>query len=118
MEYIMKTSPIILCIIAFSLALIGCSSDPPSVRVRNELLNKANVQFKPMSGNTININDVAAGTTTAYQEFPQGAIECSAAIQSSNDAPTGGFTTQDDYNYTVVLVNTTPATIRVDSEKK
>lgn len=114
----MKTPSLILYIIAFSLALIGCSSDPPSVRVRNELLNKVNVQFKPISGNTININDITAGTTTSYQEFPQGAIECSASIQSSNDAPTGGFTTQDDYNYTVVLVNTKPATIRVDAEKK
>lgn len=112
----MKSSRIILALCSLAL-LIGCSKDPPSLRVRNERTTKANVQFK-MPAHTFNINDVEAGTTTQFQEVSEGLHEISVTIQASSDSPSGSFTSEKDFNYTVVIENTKPAKVRVDKEEK
>ncbi len=108
-----------LSLLVFSFTLIiGCSNEPPSVCVKNERTSKANVQFKPASGNTFNINDVEAGAATGYREISEGSYEVSATMQNSPDSPTGGFSASQNFNYTVVILNTKPASMRVDSEEK
>ncbi len=96
----------------------GCSSDPPSVRVRNERANKANVQYKQANGNTVNINDVAGGQVTGFKDIVTGRTEVTAVIQDENESPTTVFNAEEDNNYTIVVVNSTPPTLRVDSESK
>lgn len=96
----------------------ACSSEPPSVRVQNLRTNKANVQIKLASSNTININDVSAGATTSYQEIVTGSSMATAVIQNEKDTPSILFTADDDKNYTVVIQTGTTPTLKVDVSDK
>jgi len=97
---------------------IACSGEPPSVRVKNERSNKANVQIKQADGNTININDVAGGSVSGYKDLVEGATQATAVIQSEQVSPSSPFTVVKDKNYTVVVTNSNPPTLRIDSEDK
>ena len=100
------------------IGLSGCSSDPPSARVLNERTGKANIQLKFQDGNTININDVAGATATNYQDINTGTCVATASLQSESVAPTASFNAEEDMNYTVVVVNSTPPSLRVDASSK
>ena len=104
----------IFCL-TFLLGIISCSDETdPNIRVRNERADKANVQIKTTGGNTININDVTAGQTTAYQSFAEGNVTVTAVIQNESVSPTASFFAAKDISYTIViLVGDTP-TLRVD----
>ena len=97
---------------------IGCSHKPPSVRVSNERTTKANVQFKQANGNTINHNDVAPGSSSNFQDAAVGVIVVTAVIQNENVSPTTAFTAVNDNNFTVVILNSSPPTLRVDTQSK
>jgi hypothetical protein len=96
----------------------GCSDDPPSARVRNELVTKANIQLKQSNGNTININDVGGGQVSGYRDLVTGRTEVTAVIQDEAAAPTVIFLAEENHNHTIVVVNSTPPTLRVDTESK
>jgi dihydropteroate synthase len=113
----MKITHIYIIALTFTIAIIGCSTEPPSVRVSNERSDKANVQIKTIN-NTINQNDITAGSTTNYQEVAEGSIEATASIQNESDSPTTTFNATTDNNYTIVIVNSNPPTIRVDTSSK
>jgi len=113
----MKKTLLYIIALAFSIAVIGCSTEPPSVRVHNERTDKANVQIKTTT-TTINQNDVNAGSTTNFQEVAEGNIEATASIQSESVSPTTTFNATNDNNYTIVVVNSNPPTLRVDSSSK
>jgi hypothetical protein len=108
-------------LITLSLLLLlatACADEEPGIRVRNLLDVKANVQLKPDVGSTININDVAAGSTSEEMIVQEGRWTASATIQSSNAEPEAVFDVKNDYRYTVVLVNADPPVIEVQSEGK
>lgn len=107
-----------ILVAAMLILLVGCSDDPPSVRVSNQHTAKANVQFKQANGNTINQNDIAGGQATNYQDVAEGRIEVTAGIQGETVAPTTTFTTSNNTNYTIVIVASTPPALRVDSSEK
>ena len=113
----MKSFILAVCL-AIGMVLAGCSSDPPSVRVANQRATKANAQIKPVAGNTININDVAAGTTSGYTDIAEGKQDVTVTLQSESVAPTASFTAANNNNYTVVVLATTPPTLRIDAEGK
>ncbi len=99
------------------ISLVACSSEPPGFRVKNEYTSKANVQIKTVA-NTFNINDVQPGTATDYREVPEGLVEITAEIQNVVNEPEGSFNAQQDKNYTIVIVNSTPPVIRIDVSDK
>lgn len=105
-------------LIAAAIFAIGCSDDPPSVRVNNQRSSKANVQIKLADANTININDVEAGATSSYKDIVDGATQATATIQNEKESPTTSFSAVKNRNYTVVVQNTTPPTLKVDSSDK
>ncbi len=107
-----------LVILVLFTVFLGCSSDPPSVRVSNQLATKANVQYKQSNGNTVNINDVAGGQVTGYRDIVTGRTDVTAVIQDVAVSPTVSFAAEENNNYTIVVVNTNPPTLRVDSESK
>lgn len=113
----MKTFFAAACL-SIGMILAGCSSDPPSVRVNNQRTTKVNTQVKPVVGNTININDIAAGATSGYTDIGEGRHDVTVTIQSESESPTASFTAENDNNYTVVVLATTPPTLRIDSEDK
>jgi starvation-inducible outer membrane lipoprotein len=113
----MKNLLYYLIAITISLAAIGCKSEPPSVRVHNEHSEKANVQIKTTT-TTINQNNVTSGATTNYQDISEGSTEVTAEIQNEPVSPTTTFDASNDNNYTLVIVNSNPPTLRVDPSGK
>ena len=113
MKKLFKSLSIIILVLVFN----ACADEPPGMRVKNERTTKANVQIKTVN-NTINHNDVQPGTATNYQEVPDGDIEVTAEIQNETVSPTKNFTSQENNNYTIVIVNSTPPTIRIDVTDK
>ncbi len=105
-------------LLLFVLTTVACSSEPPSVRVKNERTTKANVQIKMSNANTININDVQGGTATPYQEIAEGVSVATAVIQNETVSPTTQFTAAKDRNYTIVILQGQIPSLRVDSEDK
>jgi hypothetical protein len=109
---------VILALASLLVFATGCSSKPPSVRIMNEGPTKANMQIKAQSGNTININDVAGGTATNYQDINTGPQLVTAVIQTESVSPSVSFNADEDNNYTIIVVNSTPPTLRVDASGK
>ena len=96
--------------------IAGCSTspqDPAHFRVHNDRTTKANVQVKTSGGFTININDVASGATTTYQDAAPGRIDVTAGIQSESVSPTAFFFAAPNASYTIVVANTNPPTISI-----
>ncbi|MCF8243412.1 MAG: hypothetical protein K9J16_18705 [Melioribacteraceae bacterium] len=86
------------------IALSSCSDDTdPKFRIHNERSDKANVQVQTTGGNTININDVEPGQTTAYQIASKGNIIATAVIQNASVSPTLTFFADNDERYTIVI---------------
>jgi protein-disulfide isomerase len=98
-----------------SLSSCGSSADP-QFRVSNQSINKANVQIQTSGGNTINLNVVDAGQTTTYQSVAEGNTKVTAVIQNQSVSPTTSFFAYKDGKYTIVILDGTPPTLRVDQQ--
>jgi hypothetical protein len=107
---------IVLIIIAVT--FMACADKSPNVKVVNQTTNKANVQLKFSNSNTININDVAGGQTTTPQEIPEGSCVVTAVIQNVSNSPTATFNSSKNKTYSVVIVNSNPISIRIDTEEQ
>lgn len=103
--------------IIIALALIGCSEEPPSLRVHNERATKANVQIKTVN-NTINHNDVQPGATTNFQDISEGKVEVTAEIQNETVSPIAVFNTSNDHNYTILITGAHPPILKIDVSDK
>ncbi len=111
----MKSILPLLVATGFLFSLIGCSSDEdPQFRIRNDRSDKANVQVQTSGGNTININDVASGQTTAYQSAAEGTIVVTAVIQNESVSPALTFVASMDTRTTVVIQAGNPPSLRID----
>jgi hypothetical protein len=101
----------------FIVAFISCSDETdPQFRIHNERSDKANVQLQTSGGNTVNINDVGAGQSTAYQTVAVGIITATAVIQNESVSPTVTFSAAKDTRYTIVVRTGNPPALRVDQE--
>jgi hypothetical protein len=111
----MKNLMIGIMSLVIILILVGCA-DPvdPQFRVHNERAEKANVQRKTSGGNTININDVQSGQTTALQSVAEGNIDVTAVIQNELFSPEVSFFAVKDTRYTIVIAPGIPPFLRVD----
>jgi len=103
--------------LAFIVAVVGCSdAADPKFRIHNERSDKANLQIQTSGGNTININDVEAGQTTAFQTAAEGNITVTAVIQNEPVSPKASFFATKDTRYTIVILTGVIPTLRVDRE--
>jgi hypothetical protein len=101
--------------IAFLVSMTACSKgDEPQFRILNQRLDKANVQIQTSGGNTININDVQYGQTTAYQSTSEGTIVVTAVIQNESVSPTATFSAAKDTRSTIIIQTGNPPSISVD----
>jgi hypothetical protein len=105
-------------VVILAMFFIACSEQDPSIRVRNNLDVKANVQLKPQAGNVLNINDVQGNSISGEISVQEGMWTATASIQSSNADPAITFNVQNDVRYTVVIVNTDPPVLEVQTEDK
>jgi hypothetical protein len=104
----------ICALVAATIFVVGCSEDPPRVRVSNLRPTVADVQLKPPSGSTVNINDVGPNSTTGYIEVPTSQYEVDVNIESVSASATTFFTASGDESYTIAVLSTDPPTVRVD----
>jgi hypothetical protein len=98
----------------FFLSLFGCAEEDPQVRIRNERIDKANVQLQTTGGNTVNINDVGSGAVSGYLTVASGNAVATAVIQNVSVSPTVSFMCNMDEKYTVVILNDSIPSLRVD----
>lgn len=59
-----------------------CKNEDPRARIINNGTEKASVQIKTSSGNTVNINNVDPGTSSAYSNYAAGQIVFTITIKS------------------------------------
>ena len=114
----MKHGIAVLCLLSILFLAQGCSEEAPSLRVRNDFSKKVNVQCKPAAGATLNINDVAGGTSSVFQDVAETTFSASASVQGESSAPTAVFTTKNKYRYTIVITNTVPPEMKVETEER
>jgi len=97
--------------------LSACSDEAdPQFRIRNERLDKANLQIQTSGGNTINLNDVQPGQTTAFQSAAEGNIVATAVIQNESVSPTVTFFGRKDTHSTVVVQTGNPPFLRIEQQ--
>lgn len=113
----MKRTLIFTIAAVFGLLIAGCSDEPLSIRTQNQLSEKANVQYKTVD-NTINQNDVSPGATTSYQNISEGKVQVTATLKSQSVAPFTEFNAGKNNNYTIIIVNSNPPVLKVNSEEK
>src|SRR5204863_9948248 len=61
-----------------------CKGEDPRARIINHGTDKASVQIKTSGGNTVNINNVDPGTTSAYDSYAPGLVTFTVTIKSVN----------------------------------
>ena len=111
--------PFILILAAWLVVVLGsCSKSdpsPPQFRVQNNRTTNASLQVKTSGGSTININNVAPGTTSNYQQVATGQVDITVQIQGESGDFTATFMALNDKSFTIVVANTTPPTVTVVS---
>ena len=112
----MKCIASLLLIVTILLGIGSCTEDQPRLRVRNDYSEKANVQVKPSAGNTININDVEAGTESSFINVNEGTYEATASISGVSPSPEKSFQINNGQQITLVITNTDPPEIQVKDE--
>ena len=101
-----------LILVALLAAAVAGCNDVPRARVRNKLADKINVSFQPSSGNTLNVNDVASGTTSGYINVPEGMLRIHASTSKTNPADVN-FTFVKGKSYTVEVDSGPPSVMTV-----
>lgn len=112
----MNRITVAIMFVLIACCIAACSTDPdtePRFRVRNERNTKVNMQVKTSNGNTININDVQGGITSAYQNTTAGTIVATATIQGESVSPTATFNASMNASYTIAVKNSTPPALEI-----
>lgn len=111
MTFLCRSFTLVIVLVSLS----ACSTDPPKVRVSNQRAEVTDVQLKRSSGNTYNFNDIGAGTSSGYVEVETATYEVEAKVEGVSESATTFFTAAEDQSYTVVVMNSSPPTVRVDN---
>jgi hypothetical protein len=61
-----------------------CKNNPPQARIINNGSTVASVQIKTSDGNTVNINNVAPGTSSDYASYAPGDIKFTITVNKSD----------------------------------
>lgn len=101
-----KTTSLIILILAglFAITLNGCKkckNEDPRARIINNGSDKASVQIKTSGGNTVNINNVDQGTSSAYSSYAAGQTTFTIKVNSIDYAYT--FVMSECYEYDIAI---------------
>ena len=78
-----------------------CSGEDPRARIINNGTSKAGVQIKTSGGNTVNINDVAAGTASDYSSYAAGQVTFTLKVSNVDYEKTVILSECYDYDITI-----------------
>ncbi|RYM34198.1 hypothetical protein ERX46_09580 [Brumimicrobium glaciale] len=104
----MKTSKSVLTLlftVLFMLTISSCKkckNENPSARIINNGTEKVSVQIKTSGGNTVNINNVQANTSSKYESYAPGNVTFTIAVDNN-----GNFVEKvhmdDCYDYDIAI---------------
>ena len=83
----MKFTLMIILAGLFAVTLNSCkksANEDPRARIINNGTQKASVQIKTSNGNTVNINNVDPGTSSAYSSYAAGQVTFTITVSSTN----------------------------------
>ena len=106
---------LVLLVISFS-SCKKCKNEDPRARVTNNGTAVASVQIKTSNGNTENINNVAAGTSSEYKTYAPGEVTFTITVDKVNYERTVPMASCFEYNIAIDTNNniTTTPTDRND----
>jgi len=61
----------------------NCSDENPRARIKNDGTDKASVQIQTSGGNTININNIATGTTSDFASYAAGTVTFTITVDKN-----------------------------------
>ena len=107
----MKNIIISILGLIFFVIINGCSRNTdPQIRVRNEQLNKVNVNILISGSNKFSINDILPGQITEYQKASEGNITAINVIQNESVS----FLAAKNTHYTIVISIGKPPSAQID----
>ena len=83
----MKFALMIVLAGLFAITMYSCKksvNEDPTARITNNGTQKASVQIKSSNGNTVNINNVDPGTSSAYSSYTAGQVTFTITVSNSN----------------------------------
>ncbi len=95
--------------------LAGCKGDP-RVRVRNLASGKVNTDFGPTSGSTLHIQNVDAGTTSAYLDLPETTYRVHVSVSGKTSPEDVNLVAQRGNSYLVTVSAADPPVLTVTQE--
>ena len=78
-----------------------CKDENPRARIINNGTQKASVQIKTSGGNTVNINNVDPGTSSAYSRYASGQVTFTITVKSVDYVKT--FDMGKCYDYDIAI---------------
>ena len=78
-----------------------CKGEDPRARIINNGTQKASVQIKTSGGNTVNINNVDPGTSSAYSSYAPGLVTFTITVSNVNYAITVDMATCFEYDIAI-----------------
>ena len=78
-----------------------CKDEDPRARIINNGTQKASVQIKTSGGNTVNINNVDPGTSSAYSNYAPGQATFTITVKSVDYVKT--FDMGKCYEYDIAI---------------
>jgi hypothetical protein len=79
----------------------NCRNEDPRARIINNGTQSASVQIKTSGGNTVNINNIAPGTTSAYRSYAPGQVQFTITVSNNDYVKT--FDMGECYNYDIAI---------------
>ena len=92
-----------------------CEGESPKARIINNGTQKASVQIKTSGGNTVNINDVEVGSTSAYSSYAAG--ETTFTLKVSNVDYVKTVSIGNCYDYDIAIDATNNITVTSSSRE-
>ncbi len=87
-----------------------CDGENPRARIINYGTHKASVQIKTSGGNTVNINDVEVGTSSAYSSYASGEITFTLKVDNVDYVKTVPMFKCYDYDIVINPANNVTVT--------
>jgi len=89
----------------------NCKNENPRARIINNGTDKASVQIQTSGGNTVNINNIETGTSSAYSSYAPGQVQFTITVSSNNYVKT--FNMAECFDYDIAIdasnnINSTP----------
>ena len=62
-----------------------CKNEDPRARIINSSAQKASIQIQTSGGNTVNMNNVAPGSTSEFTDFAPGSVKFTVTVGNKID---------------------------------